>query len=255
MSCRLASAGGGDEAAGEDDDDEHAAAAMTERPAPRLEIATQPVDNLRTDDLALENMAQDWCFATVPASRLMCAVSFRSSPVTLGTSRATGTLKHGFQARRTSIRPRGTVNVSPPASIHQPAPRLARAHILAAGALVALLGLGPAVLWDMTSQPPAPPSFSPWPKPSPWKTAGQQMKDGAKAVALVYLPPGPVDPMQDEGPPGTTALAVPTVSPTGSTAMGIMPHLPKTAAFGPAPLPVPTVVRPLARRAFADVDF
>jgi hypothetical protein len=61
--------------------------------------------------------------------------------------------------------------------------------VLAAGGLAALLALGPAIAWDLTSQPPLATPPSPWPQPSPWKDAKSQMSESAKAVAQVYLPP------------------------------------------------------------------
>ncbi len=90
-------------------------------------------------------------------------------------------------------------------------------RLAVAAVLAAIAGLGPAVAWDMTTQPPRAEPPSAWPKPSPWRAAGGHMKDSAKALARVYLPPGPEDP---EAPsvtaPTTTAVVagvpVPTVA-------------------------------------------
>jgi hypothetical protein len=88
--------------------------------------------------------------------------------------------------------------------------------VLAAAALAASFALGPIVAWDMTSQPPRAEPRSPWPKVSPWKTAGAQMKDSAKAMARVYLPARTVESAEPFPPPAPSALAVsaPTVTVT-----------------------------------------
>ncbi len=93
-------------------------------------------------------------------------------------------------------------------------------RLTVAAVLAAIAGLGPAVAWDMTTQPPRAEPPSAWPKPSPWRAAGGHMKDSAKALARVYLPPGPEDP---QDPSATTATApattaVPTAVPVPTVA-------------------------------------
>jgi hypothetical protein len=93
----------------------------------------------------------------------------------------------------------------------------ARVRLAAAAALVCILGLGPAVAWDMTSQPPRAKPRSPWASPpSPWKVAGLQMKDSARAMAKVYLPPRAEESSSppSTGAPTTLPTAVATVAAT-----------------------------------------
>ncbi len=97
--------------------------------------------------------------------------------------------------------------------------------MFAAAVLAGAFALGPIVAWDMTSQPPRAEPRSAWPKASPWKAAGAQMKDSAKAMARVYLPARTVDSTAPPAPPAPSALAVaaPTV----------------TVTIRPMPMPMP----------------
>jgi hypothetical protein len=113
---------------------------------------------------------------------------------------------------------------SPAPSIATPS-RGPRLRMLAAAVLAGAFALGPIVAWDMTSQPPRAEPRSPWPKVSPWKTAGTQMKESAKAMARVYLPARTVESAAPLPPPAPSALAVaaPTV----------------TVTIRPMPMPIP----------------
>ncbi|HEX8794787.1 MAG TPA: hypothetical protein VF765_27765 [Polyangiaceae bacterium] len=56
--------------------------------------------------------------------------------------------------------------------------------------LAIMVGAGPAVAWDMTTQMPRRPAAAAAAHAgsSPWKRAGRDLKDAFKAVARVYLP-------------------------------------------------------------------
>jgi len=112
---------------------------------------------------------------------------------------------------------------SPAPSITTPSRGL-RLRILAAAVLAGAFALGPIVAWDMTSQPPRAEPRSAWPKESPWKAAGAQMKDSAKAMARVYLPARSVESAEPIPPAAPSALAVSAPSiPTVSVTIRPMP--------------------------------
>jgi hypothetical protein len=99
---------------------------------------------------------------------------------------------------------RRTVPMPPP-----PTPRAQFARVVVAAGAAVLLGAGPAVAWDLSTQPPRAEPRSPWGHPSPWVSAGKQMKAAAGGIARVYLP-------HDKAvPPEEADLAT---SPTASTA-------------------------------------
>ncbi|HTQ46937.1 MAG TPA: hypothetical protein VMI75_29485 [Polyangiaceae bacterium] len=64
------------------------------------------------------------------------------------------------------------------------------AKVLVGVTLAVMLGAGPAVAWDMTTQMPrqSTRAASAIHGTSPWKRAGRDLKDAFKAVARVYLP-------------------------------------------------------------------
>jgi hypothetical protein len=66
------------------------------------------------------------------------------------------------------------------------------AKVLVGATLAVMLGAGPAVAWDMTTQMPAThrsaTAAAAVHGTSPWKRAGRDLKDAFKAVARVYLP-------------------------------------------------------------------
>ena len=103
-----------------------------------------------------------------------------------------------------------------------PRPRSPRLRVAAGLILAAVFGLGPAVAWDMTTQPPRAEPRSAWPKPSPWKAAGAHIKESARAVAQVYLPPRPEESASPTAAVTPTALAtaVTTAIPTSRS----IPH-------------------------------
>jgi hypothetical protein len=102
-----------------------------------------------------------------------------------------------------------------------PTPRAQVARVVVAGTLAVVLGAGPAVAWDLSTQLPTrdgiPPAAR---KASPWRGAGRELKDAAAAIARVYLP----------------STAVPSASaPSTVVAPAVAP--PPTASFAPPPPP------------------
>lgn len=97
--------------------------------------------------------------------------------------------------------------------------------MLAAALLAGAFAVGPVVAWDMTTQPPRAEPRSPWPKASPWKTAGVQMKDSVEAMARVYLPATSVASTEPSPPaapsPSALAVAAPTVTVSVRPAPGV----------------------------------
>jgi hypothetical protein len=70
-------------------------------------------------------------------------------------------------------------------------PRAQMTKVLLGATLAIMVGAGPAVAWDMTTQMPRVRSATAAATPhgsSPWKRAGRDLKDAIKAVARVYLP-------------------------------------------------------------------
>jgi hypothetical protein len=70
-------------------------------------------------------------------------------------------------------------------------PRAQMAKVLVGATLAVMLGAGPAIAWDMTTQMPrraAAATATVAHGTSPWKRAGHDLKDAFKAVARVYLP-------------------------------------------------------------------
>jgi hypothetical protein len=115
--------------------------------------------------------------------------------------------------------------MSGPAAAHAPpdvpTPRAQMARVVVGATLAALLGAGPAVAWDVSTQLPRGEAPSHWPKPSPWRSAGHQVKSAAGGIARAYLPrshPAPVEDTETPTPgPSSTAL---TPS-TSAAAMGV----------------------------------
>lgn len=69
-------------------------------------------------------------------------------------------------------------------------PRAQMTRVILGVTLAIMVGAGPAVAWDMTTQMPkraAAPATAHGGS-SPWKRAGHDLKDAFKAVARVYLP-------------------------------------------------------------------
>jgi hypothetical protein len=90
-------------------------------------------------------------------------------------------------------------------------PRAQVARVVAAGALAAVLGAGPAVAWDVSTQLPLPNSAPAARKPSPWRGAGRELKVAAVTLARVYLPSASAAPSASEAP--TVASPASTLAP------------------------------------------
>jgi hypothetical protein len=89
--------------------------------------------------------------------------------------------------------------------------------------LAIMVGAGPAVAWDMTTQMPrlhaAAPTFH---ASSPWKRAGHDLKDAFKSVARVYLPRTKrMHPVEQ-----ARLSPAPTASPIASAAPPVPPPIP-----------------------------
>jgi hypothetical protein len=111
----------------------------------------------------------------------------------------------------------------------------ARVRLAVAAVSFCILGLGPAVAWDMTSQPPRAEPRSAWPRPSPWKQAGAQMKESVRTIARVYLPPRPDESSSAPAPAAPAALA---------TAVATVVATPVPTVY--RGIPRPTVLRGIA---------
>ena len=79
----------------------------------------------------------------------------------------------------------GQTGVRPPRPL---TPRAQMARVMLGSVFALLVGAGPAVAWDRSSQPPRAEAPSPWPHPSPWGSAGAHVKDALAAVVRVYIP-------------------------------------------------------------------
>jgi hypothetical protein len=112
-----------------------------------------------------------------------------------------------------------------------PTPRAQMARVLVASSFALLVGIGPAVAWDVSTQPPRAEAPSPWPRPSPWTTAASQMAGAVKGIARVYLP------RSTQSPPDESAAVTPSAPPPASAAS------PAPAVVGVYAPPLP---RPMA---------
>ncbi len=95
-------------------------------------------------------------------------------------------------------------------------PRAQMMKVLLGATLAVLVGAGPAVAWDMTTQMPRRPAAASIAHgSSPWKRAGRDLKNAFKAVARVYLPrinrERPVE--QARLAPAPTASSIASVAP------------------------------------------
>jgi hypothetical protein len=99
-----------------------------------------------------------------------------------------------------------------------PTPRSQLARVVVAAVLAAVLGGGPAVAWDLSTQLPRAEAPSPWPKPSPWRDAGKSAKTAAGDIARLYLPRARPAPTATEEPaPSPTAAA--SIAPPAATSL------------------------------------
>jgi hypothetical protein len=109
-------------------------------------------------------------------------------------------------------------------------PRAQMAKVLLGATLAVMLGAGPAVAWDMTTQVPLRASTAAATHgTSPWKRAGRDLKDAFKAVARVYLP------KTNRTHAAEQARWVP--APTASAVASAVPLVPPI----PRPAPIPTL--------------
>jgi len=119
---------------------------------------------------------------------------------------------------------------SPARDPRSPTPRAQLARVVVGGLAALVLGAGPAVAWDLSTQPPRAEARSPWPRPSPWLTAGKQMKASAGGIARIYLPRDKAPPADSANPAG----AVVSPSPAAATA---------TPSTGPLVISIPVPYR------------
>ncbi|HEY8039095.1 MAG TPA: hypothetical protein VIF15_04845 [Polyangiaceae bacterium] len=111
-----------------------------------------------------------------------------------------------------------------------PTPRAQLARVLVGATLAAVLGAGPALAWDLSTQLPRSHDVpTPWARPSPWLTAGKQMKSAMGGLAREYLP----HTRQPPDPSSLPAVPPPATTPASSVTVG-MYGLP----VPPAPSPV-----------------
>jgi hypothetical protein len=100
-----------------------------------------------------------------------------------------------------------------------PTPRSQLARVVVAAMLAAVLGGGPALAWDLSTQLPRPEPMSHWSKPSPWRDAGKSMKTAAGEIARLYLPrsrPAPTASEEPAAAPSPTAAVTATPSPSAT---------------------------------------
>jgi hypothetical protein len=111
-----------------------------------------------------------------------------------------------------------------------PTPRAQLSRVVVGAVAAVLLGAGPAIAWDLSTQPPRAEAPSPWPLPSPWLSAGKQMKAAVGGIARVYLP-------RDIAAPPETAASASVVVPSP-----VAP--PPTVATGVVVYSIPTPYHP-----------
>jgi len=107
-----------------------------------------------------------------------------------------------------------------------PTPRAQLSRVVVGAVAAVLLGAGPAVAWDLSTQPPRAEAPSPGPLPSPWLSAGKQMKAAVGGIVRVYLP-------RDIAAPPETAASASVVVPS-------LAAPPSAAATAPVVFSIPT---------------
>lgn len=113
-----------------------------------------------------------------------------------------------------------------PSSAAPLTPRAQVARVLVGAVAAMIVGAGPAVAWDLSTQLPRAASSRPR-APSVWGAAGKQLKAAAGGIARVYLP------RTSEPPASSEPAAVATPAPVSST----KPFPTPTVATGPKPAP------------------
>jgi len=105
-------------------------------------------------------------------------------------------------------------------------PRAQAARVVVGLAVAIVLGAGPAIAWDVSTQAPRPaerrtPQAT---SPSPWKTAGTHVKAAVGGIARVYLPLSEDPPVASEAVPVTAPTAVPMPSSRPSPTATVPPR-------------------------------
>ena len=103
-------------------------------------------------------------------------------------------------------------------------------RVLVGATFAILVGAGPAIAWDVSTQPPRAEVPSPWAPPSPWKTAGEHMKEAVKGIARVYLPRSRIAVAEDPASSAIPAPALPAAPPAPSSTATVL------GAYAPRPL-------------------
>lgn len=101
-----------------------------------------------------------------------------------------------------------------------PTPRAQLTRVVVAATAALALGAGPAIAWDLSTQPPRAEPRTGWPKPSPWLSAGKQMKAAAGGIARIYFPKASPAPADSEAVTGPPMVPAPTVMPLASATTG-----------------------------------
>jgi len=112
---------------------------------------------------------------------------------------------------------------SPPAP---PTPRAQLSRVVLAAGAAVLLGAGPAVAWDLTTQPPRAEARSAWPRPSPWLAAMKQTKAAAGGIARVYLPRDLAGPADSADPASAVLVPSPAAPPTAPSSGPVVLSIP-----------------------------
>jgi hypothetical protein len=106
-------------------------------------------------------------------------------------------------------------------------PRLQLARVVLGAVLAAMLGAGPAIAWDASTQLPKPARAES--ARSSWKGVGKDVKRAFHGLARTYLPPKekPQPPPIDPAPPvpAASAAALPTPAPMYPSAIVMMPDV------------------------------
>jgi hypothetical protein len=110
---------------------------------------------------------------------------------------------------------------------HTPTPRAQAARVVVGVAAAIVLGAGPAIAWDVSTQAPRAAERRPseTASPSPWRTAGRHVKAAVGGIARVYLPLSEDAPVASEDPSASPAPARPPPRPSASVAPAMAPYV------------------------------
>src|SRR5580658_3675512 len=108
-----------------------------------------------------------------------------------------------------------------------PTPRAQAARVVVGIAAAIVLGAGPAIAWDVSTQAPRATErrLSETPSPSPWRMAGRHVKAAVGGIARVYLPLSEDAPVASEDPSASPAPARPPPRPSASVAPAMAPYV------------------------------